>query len=82
MKARKSGTLHVWLEALVACVTGCVAILTAVWPAWIEGIFGVDPDRRSGLLEWAVVIVCVALTLVFGILARRQWLRAASAPSS
>ena len=40
-----------WFEVIFACITGFLAVLTAVHPAWIEAIFGVDPDRHSGAVE-------------------------------
>jgi hypothetical protein len=68
-----------WTEATLASVTGALAVLTLAWPDWIEGVFGVDPDRHSGALEWALVAICCATALAFSALARREWQRAAPA---
>ena len=52
-------------EALVAIVLAFLSVLTLVWPEWIEGVFGVDPDGGSGAVEAAIVVV---LALVAGML--------------
>jgi hypothetical protein len=46
LAARFVGRLF-WIEVVLACITGFLAMLTAVHPDWIEAVFGVDPDRRS-----------------------------------
>jgi len=46
------------VEAAAAVVLAVVAVLTVVWPDWIEGLFGVDPDGGSGAVEAAIVVVC------------------------
>jgi hypothetical protein len=35
------------IEVVLAAVRGMAKILTAVWPEWIEGLFGFDPDGGS-----------------------------------
>ena len=71
-----------WLEFVVASTTGLLAALTAVWPAWIEGVFGVDPDHHNGSVEWAVVLVCAVVAVPFAGLARREWRRLQAAPTA
>jgi hypothetical protein len=45
--------------------------LTAAQPDWIEAVFGVDPDRHSGAVEWVVVAGCALVTVTLIALARR-----------
>jgi hypothetical protein len=52
-----------------------VALLTAVWPDWIETLLGIDPDRHIGSLEWSIVIGLTAVAATFWALARLEWLR-------
>jgi hypothetical protein len=65
-----------WAESTLGALTGFVAVLTAVWHDWIEGIFGFDPDHHNGAFEWELVVVCCLLTVASGLLARREWRRA------
>jgi hypothetical protein len=60
-----------WIEVVLACITGFLAILTAAQPDWIEAVFGVDPDRHSGAVEWVVVAGCALVTVTLIALARR-----------
>lgn len=62
-----------WIESALAAVTAGVAVLTLVWPDWIEGVSGYDPDHHNGSVEMVIVIVCAIAALVTGMLARRQW---------
>ena len=50
---------------LVLGVVGLLAaVLTKVWPDWIEGVFHVDPDHGNGSVELAVVVVLLAISVV------------------
>jgi hypothetical protein len=51
---------------------GAVTILTAVWPDWIEGLLGFDPDGGNGSVEWLIVVVLAVATVVVAVLARRD----------
>lgn len=61
-----------WIESALAAITASLAVLTLVWPNWIEGVFGYDPDHHNGSLETVIVIVCALAALLTGVLARRQ----------
>jgi hypothetical protein len=71
--------LQFWVETTLAVLSGLLCVLTLFWRDWIEAILRVDPDRRSGALEWVVVATLVLATAAFGALARRGWRRLASA---
>jgi hypothetical protein len=64
-----------WVEALLALGNAILLVMTVLWKDWIEIVFDVDPDAGSGALEWAIVAVTLALTLVFLFLARSEWRR-------
>jgi hypothetical protein len=72
---KRVGSLF-WFEAILACFSAFIVLLTAVWHDWVEGIFGFDPDHHNGSFEWELVAVCLALTALCGTLARREWRRA------
>ncbi len=44
-----------WLETSMATITGILFLITLVWRTWIELVFGVDPDKSNGSLEWLIV---------------------------
>jgi hypothetical protein len=50
-------------------------VLTLVEREWIELVFGVEPDRGDGSLEWTIVAVLLVATIVFAWLARAEWRR-------
>lgn len=64
-----------YVETTLAGVSAALALLTLVWPDWIEEIFGVDPDQHSGLLEWAIVGALALVSIVTAVLARIEWRR-------
>lgn len=71
-----------WLESALASMCGLLAVVTALWRNWVEVVTGVDPDRRSGALEWALLVVLLGLFVVISGAARIEWRRswAASVP--
>ncbi|MFF5297223.1 hypothetical protein [Paractinoplanes globisporus] len=73
MSAESALRHRFYVEAVLASVTGILAVATLISREWIEIIFGVDPDGGSGALEVGIVVVLAAATLTFGILARAEW---------
>ena len=63
------------LETALACGSLTLAAVTVIWRDWIEIAFGVGPDKRSGSLEWLIVVACLAIAVVCGAAARAQWRR-------
>ena len=61
-----------WVECSLAIAGGLLFVLTLITQEWIEVIFGVDPDKGSGALEWAIVAVVLVITLVFAVRARAE----------
>jgi hypothetical protein len=54
-------------------VAGLVAAITLFWHDWIEIVFGVDPDKGSGLAEWSIVAVLTTAAVTLSIIARFEW---------
>lgn len=64
-----------WIEFALGIASGILTALTAVWPDWIERIFGFDPDAGSGSTEWGLVLTLAGVTVVFIALSSRTWWR-------
>jgi len=64
--------LRARVEVALSVLLGMATILTAVWPTWIEGVFGFDPDGGSGKAEWWIVAVLALVTVSTAALARRD----------
>lgn len=60
------------LEMIAAVLTGVLAVLTAVVPAWIEAVTGLDPDGGDGALELLLVGAFAAVCVASAVLARRD----------
>ena len=71
-----------WVEFILACLSGGLAVLTLIRHDWIELLFGAEPDGGDGSLEWGIVVVFLILTVVFSALARTEWRRARTQPES
>jgi hypothetical protein len=68
------------LEAVVALCAGALGILTIFWHDWIEALTGWDPDHHNGSVEWIIVVVLLAISVVLGATARRHWRLATAVP--
>ena len=66
-----------YVELALAAISGVMLVVTLAWRDWIEEVFGVDPDRGNGSLEWAIVVALALLTVAFGLAARRELKRLA-----
>lgn len=68
-----SRTFRARLELVLAVGFVGLAVVTAIWPTWIESIFEVAPDGGSGAAEWWIVAVFGVAGLAAAILARRDF---------
>ena len=66
------------IETVLAVLALVLAVVTAVWPTWIESLFEVSPDAGTGGTEWWLVAVFLVVAVVAAVSARRD-LRAARA---
>lgn len=64
-----------WWEAVGAVTSAALFIITLLNREWIETLFGVEPDGGNGTMEWAVVVVLAALTLLSVTAVGREWRR-------
>lgn len=75
MTAKPNVRARFWWEAGFGVATAGLAVTTLISREWIEAVFGIDPDRGSGLLEWAVVVALAVATVALGLLAGVEWRR-------
>jgi len=78
---RKTLRWRFWLETSIAIVSSILFVVTLLQRDWIEIVFGVDPDSRSGTLEWLIIGTLLVVTITLFTLARYEWHRARAAIS-
>lgn len=61
------------IEVALAALSAFLLVVTLIWKDWLEIVFGIDPDRGSGELEWVIVGLSALAALIFGALARADW---------
>jgi hypothetical protein len=49
--------LRVRVEGVLALVFAVLAVVTLIWPTWIESLTGLEPDAGTGESEWWIVLV-------------------------
>jgi hypothetical protein len=69
---RISATVRFRLEAILAVIAVCLAVVTLFWHDWLE-VFGFDPDNHSGAFEWVVVVGLFLLAGALGAAASIEW---------
>ena len=67
------------IETGLVAVPAAVAVMTELWPDWIERVLRVDADRHSGSLEWNIAVACVISAALFAALVRRKWRKSLAA---
>lgn len=65
-----SAQLRIRAEAVLAAVTGVLAVVTIFWRDWIEVVFGFDPDHHDGSAEGLIVVGLAVLAVAMAALAR------------
>ena len=67
------------MESASTAASLVLLIVTLIDQEWIEAVFGVDPDRGNGMLEWAIVAVLALVAVGSAVVARAEWRRTAPA---
>jgi len=72
---KKSFRPWFWLVTGLALFTGFLALITPIFPDWIEFLSGWDPDHHNGSVERLIVFGLLALTVLLVGLAAVEWRR-------
>jgi hypothetical protein len=62
-----------WIETVLASLAALLAVITGLWPEWIELVFHIDPDSHSGSAEWKLVVALWFAAVLLIALALRDW---------
>jgi hypothetical protein len=78
---RRNFRRRFWAEISLASFTGLLALVTPIFPDWIELVSGWDPDQHDGSVERLIVVWLCLIAIAFFSLATVEWRRTASAGS-
>jgi uncharacterized membrane protein len=70
-----------WVEIGLAAITGLLALITPIFPDWIEFVSGWDPDQHDGSVERMIVVGLFVVTIVLAVAAAIEWRRTTAAAS-
>ena len=70
------------IEFVLAAIGAVLTVVTLIWPTWIETLLGESPDGGDGSVERLFALGWLAATVLFAVLARRDWRRVAQASAS
>jgi uncharacterized membrane protein len=71
-----------WVEIGLAAVTGLLALITPIFPDWIELVSGWDPDQHDGSVERLIIVGLFVVTVVMVAAAAIEWRRNPAATST
>jgi hypothetical protein len=70
------------IELVLAAIGAVLTVVTLFWPTWIETLFNESPDGGDGSAERVFALGWLAATVIFAVLARRDWRRIGEASAS
>jgi uncharacterized membrane protein len=71
-----------WVEIGLAAITGLLALITPIFPDWIEFVSGWDPDQHNGSVEWLIITGLFIVTFALVAAAAIEWRRNSAAAST
>ncbi len=71
-----------WIEVGLAAITGLLALITPVFPDWIEAVSGWDPDQHDGSVEWMIVAGLFVVMIALAAAATLEWRRTVASASA
>ena len=70
------------IEIGLAAITGVLALITPIFPDWIEFLSGWDPDQHDGSVERMIVVGLFLISALIFALAAVEWRRMAASESA
>ncbi len=71
-----------WSEIGLAAITGVLALITPIFPDWIEFLSGWDPDQHDGSVERLIVVGLLLVSGAIFALAAVDWRKMAASESA
>ena len=71
-----------WIEICLAVITGVLALITPIFPDWIEFLSGWNPDQHDGSVERLIVVGLFLISVAMFMLAAVEWRRMAASESA
>lgn len=71
-----------WAETGLTAIAGLLALITLIFPDWIEFVSGWEPDRHDGSVEWMIAVGLLVVALVLAAAAAIEWRRSPAATST
>lgn len=62
----RSSSKRATVESALGLAAGLLALVTTVWPDWIELLTGIDPDHHNGSIEWFAVAALLTVAASLG----------------
>jgi hypothetical protein len=72
---RRNLRVRFWAEIGLASITGLLALITPIFPDWIELVSGWDPDQHDGSVERMIVVGLFIVAAAIFALAAVEWRR-------
>lgn len=72
---RRNFRVRSWAELGLASITGLLALITQIFPDWIELVSGWDPDQHDGSVERLIVVGLLIVAAAIFALAAQEWRR-------
>ncbi len=64
-----------WIETALAAISGLLALVTTIFPDWIELVSGWDPDQHDGSVERLIIIGLFVVAVALAAAAAIEWRR-------
>ena len=71
-----------WIEAGLAAISALLALITPIFPDWIELLSGWDPDQHDGSVERLIIIGLAVVAVALAAAAAIEWRRSPAEAST